>query len=139
MPSAHPRPRPTPLLRRRSARIAIAAGAVVLAAAVIAGAVGYRTVSTRAQADGFVCIPSADAADAGTTLHYDDPVPRTARARAAAALRVCGGGRTAGSPVTVEHPVACLLDDGRIAVLANTAGVASPSFCDSVGLRPTSG
>jgi hypothetical protein len=126
-------PRP---LRRRT-RVVLAVVGVLALGGAIAGAVGYRVSTADRIADGFVCIDSADAADAGTTVPYRRDGLDTPAQRAAYATEVCGDGPGAGASVRVAHPAACLLDDGRIAVLSNAEGMPAPSFCDAVGLRGT--
>ncbi|QDZ15892.1 hypothetical protein [Humibacter ginsenosidimutans] len=145
-----------PLQRRRRRRVSLTIGlsiAVLVAGATTAGTVAVQLASAQARNSSFDCYTSTDLdAPHGTTMFQNaagSPGDSTADladidARVKLAVATCeagyravptkSDGSTTPAAVHVPDPTACLLADGRIAVLPNKNSLGAPRFCDALGL-----
>ena len=137
--------------RRRTRRIRFIVGgaiAIAIVGSTTAGAVIYRA-SVEALNSSFDCYTTANINDAHGTSKYPPGVADKARVdslaeRVAFALATCEAGYNAvptsgdpaAGPYDVPNPTACVLSDGRIAVLPNKDGLSDTAFCPSIGLAP---
>lgn len=133
---------------RRMRLIVGAAIAIAIVGSTTAGALIYRA-SIAALNSSFDCYTTANIGDPHGTSQYPAAVANADHldslpARVAFALQTCEAGYRAvptsgdpsAGPYDVPNPTACVLDDGRIAVLPNRAGSSDASFCSSIGLAP---
>jgi hypothetical protein len=133
---------------RRMRLILGGAIAVAIVGSVTAGALVYRA-NVEALNGSFDCYTTANINDPHGTSRYPDGVVSTDRVdsltdRVAFALQTCEAGYRAvptshdpaAGPYDVPNPTACVLNDSRIAVLANKGGLSNAAFCSSVGLAP---
>ncbi len=134
--------------RRRRRRLLLAgATAFVLAASTTAGAIAYHT-SVEALNTSFDCYTTANINDPHGTSQYPSDGREATTLNSLAdrvqfALQTCEAGYVAtptesapgAGPFSVPNPTACVLDDGRIAVLPNKDAESDEAFCSSLGLQ----
>jgi hypothetical protein len=134
--------------RRRRRRLMLAsAAAVLVAGSTTAGAIAYQT-SIEALNTSFDCYTTANINGPHGTSQYpgnaqDTTALNSLPDRVQFALQTCEAGYVAiptekspgTGPFTVPNPTACLLDNGRIAVLPNKNAASNETFCKSAGLQ----
>jgi hypothetical protein len=134
--------------RRRRTRSIFLIAAIVggMTAATTAGAIVIQQASVDSQNTSFDCYTSDDLSSVhGTTAYVNDGRDTTqlhsVRARVTEALQTCEAGYNAvptgastGIGQDVPNPTACVLGDGRIAVLPNTKSLTATTFCSDLGL-----
>jgi hypothetical protein len=137
--------------RKVSFAVALSAGVLVLGATT-AGAIAQSLASVDAQNTSFDCYTTTDVSGPhGTTAFVDTGRDKTTlnsladRVKLAVATCEAGyravptgpgeDGTTAPRTGPVPNPTACLLGDGRIAVLPNREALTTRAFCGSLGLH----
>jgi len=140
-----------PRRQRKTRRMRLIVGGVIAVAilgSTTAGALVYRA-NIEALNGSFDCYTTANINDPhGTSRYPEGAVSKdqvgSLRDRVAFALQTCEAGYNAiptshdpaAGPYDVPNPTACVLNDSRIAILPNKAGLSDPAFCSSIGLAP---
>lgn len=133
--------------RRRIRIVLVGVAGIAIAGSLTAGAIAYRT-SIEALNSSFDCYTTSNLSDPHGTSGYADGSGVNTKTvdeldkRVSFALETCEAGYAAvptvpspnSGPFIVPNPTACLLDDGRIAVLPNKNDAGAAAFCRSVGL-----
>lgn len=135
---------------RRRRRVILVAGlsaAVLVGGATTAGALFVGLASAHARNTSFECYTSDDLnAPHATTMfadgYQDDGSLSSISDRVRLAIATCTAGYSAvetdlslrGDPIVVPNPTACLLEDGRLAVLPNQGALPPGEFCRSLAL-----
>lgn len=132
--------------RRRVRRTVVGAGiALLLAGGTTAAAIYVNSASVDQRNTSFDCYTTTDlSAPHGTSTFVDDGRQKASllsmEQRARQAVETCVAGYTAvptdgkSDAVDVPNPTACVLRDGRLAVLPNKRDQSAEVFCTDLGL-----